>query len=179
MPRKNFCPLHLISMRTDNRLDRIKDLALKTGGTENTCLSKPSASYHYNLNVSVLSLTLNPLSSEAYSCVCLLLPLPLMRAGSPAQFLITKKGRGGGGFLLSCGSQLDKDGCFMAILGESLPLPLKQFFFLPSPAALPVFHLAGLDLAPCCSTPLTFSWGCQGTWHRISLSEGRTQKLKC
>lgn len=94
MPRKNFCPLHLISMRTDKRLDRIKDLALKTGGTENTCLSKPSASYHFNLNVSVLSLTLNPLSSEAYSCVCLLLPLPLMRAGNPAQFLIAKKGGG-------------------------------------------------------------------------------------
>lgn len=183
MPRKNFCPLHLISMRTDNRLDRIKDLALKTGGTENTCLSKPSASYHYNLNVSVLSLTLNPLNSEAYSCVWLLLPLPLMRAANPAQLLITKKGekkkKSFYWFLLSCGSQLDKDGCFMAILGESLPLPLKHFFFLPSPAALPVFHLAGLDLAPCCSTPLTFSWGCQGTWHRISLSEARTRKLKC
>lgn len=82
-----------LKMRTDKRLDRIKDLALKTGGTENTCLSKPSASYHFNLNVSVLSLTLNPLSSEAYSCVCLLLPLPLMRAANPAQLLITKKGK--------------------------------------------------------------------------------------
>lgn len=91
MPRKNFCPLHRISMRIDKRLDRIKDLASNTGDTKNTCLSKPGASYYFNLNVSVLSLTLNPLSSEAYTCICLLLSLPLIRAANPAQFLITKR----------------------------------------------------------------------------------------
>jgi len=73
----------------------MKDLALQGGVTESICLSvqncssQPDTSYHFSL---IVSFTLNPLSTEARTCVCLLLLLlPSVRAVNPAQSLVTKR----------------------------------------------------------------------------------------
>lgn len=169
---------------SDKELDTIKVLALQGGVTESICLSvqncnsKPDTSYHFNLKGPMLSLTLNPLSTEARTCVHLLLPLSSIRAANPAQSLITeriKKKKSFWWFPSGCGSQLDK--------GASLPSrvklqtdrrstypPLKWFFFISSLAALPVCSSAGLDPALSCPTPPTLSSGCRGAWHMIPLS---------
>lgn len=84
---------------SDKELDTIKDLALQGGVTERICLSvqncnsKAETSYRFNLKGPMLSLTLNPPSTEAHTCVRLLLLLSSIRAVNPAQSLITKRRR--------------------------------------------------------------------------------------
>lgn len=169
---------------SDKELDTIKDLALQGGATERICLSvqncnsKAETSYRFNLKGPMLSLTLNPPSAEAHTCVRLLLLLSSIRAVNPAQSLITKRRRkktGFSSFPSGCGPQLDK-GAFLQSRVKlqtdrrSAYPPLKWFFFIPSLVALPVCSSAALDPTLSCSTPPTLSSGSWGIRHTIPLS---------